>query len=364
MELAGNDVINLGIGNPDRTPPDNAVSQLQQSVTSEDAHGYQPYGGLPALRSAMAQWYRRIYGVIVDPDRQVLPLLGAKEGIFYLSMAYLDPGDQVLVPDPGYAAYARATRLAGGTPLTYDLLPEHQWLPDLTALEAMDTSRIRCMWLNYPHMPTGALASRSVLDRLVAFALERDILLCMDNPYSLVNNAKPPISLLSVPGSEHCAVELNSLSKSHHMAGWRVGMLIGPSPCIDTVLQVKSNVDSGMFRPVQEAAIAALQVDAKWRKAQDARYRSRQELVIRLLTSLGCHVAAPAAGLFVWARIPNHAQDAASFTDRLLHSHAIFLTPGSIFGQNGRQYVRASLCISEDRIEEAIHRITLSTAMT
>ena len=357
LSARGRDVINLGIGNPDLPPPPQAIQTLRHTAALPDSHGYQPYRGIPELRQAMADWYRHTYGVHLDAAEEVLPLMGSKEGIVHISLAFLNPGDQVLVPDPGYPAYASAARLAGGQPVFYNLREEHHWLPDRDELEALDTSRVRLMWVNYPHMPTGAVAGEDTFAELVAFARERRILLCHDNPYSRILNPQLPLSILQLPGAREGCLELNSLSKSFHMAGWRVGMVVGAAPYLETIIKVKSNLDSGMFLPVQQAAVEVLRMSSDWHEQQNIRYQRRRELIRQLLDTRGCTWSPDTAGLFVWGKLPDDIADAETFVDQLLYSAGIFLAPGTVFGNNGKRYIRASLCAPEERIQQAIERI-------
>jgi len=356
MNDAGLDVINLGIGSPDLPPAAEVVEQLFQSAKEPDGHGYQPYRGTSSLRLAISQWYQHVYGVVLDTDRQILPLIGSKEGIFHISMAFLNPGDKVLIPNPGYPGYAGTTSLVGAIPVSYLLNPEDDWQPDWTYLEQLDTTDVKIMWINYPHMPTGAVAKKKTFERLVKWCGERSILLCHDNPYSLILNPEYPLSLHSIPGALKVGIELNSLSKGHHMAGWRVGMLTGNSSYIDAVVQVKSNIDSGMFKGIQDAAIEALQVESSWHHAQNGIYKHRKALVQTMMDLLGTSYQTDTAGLFVWAKVPDGI-DTISFTDRILKEARVFIVPGQVFGDQGKQYVRASLCVAQERIKEAIDRI-------
>ncbi|MDP5171815.1 MAG: aminotransferase class I/II-fold pyridoxal phosphate-dependent enzyme [Bacteroidia bacterium] len=351
----GEDIINLGIGNPDMAPSDDTVKALINSAVEPHHHGYQPYKGIPALRNGFANWYLNTYGVTLDPEQEILPLIGSKEGIMHISMAFLNPGDQVLVPNPGYPTYTSVTRLVEAEPVFYALTEENGWKPDLEALAAQDLSKVKLMWINYPHMPTGTNASLADLEELVAFAQKHQILLCHDNPYSLVLN-KEPRSIFSVPGAWEVAIELNSLSKSHNMAGWRIGMVAGAQPYVDTVMRVKSNMDSGMFLPMQEAAAAALNNSYEWHRARNEEYAERKVIACQLLDTLGCSYATDQAGMFVWASTPD-GTDGFAFTDAVLDETLVFLTPGGIFGSEGNNYVRISLCTPKHRLQEALERI-------
>lgn len=356
MRRAGLDVINLGIGSPDMPPSDAVIKILSQNASDPHNHGYQSYNGIPALRSAFASWYKKYFNVVLDPESEILPLIGSKEGIMHVSMAFLDPGDEVLVPDPGYPAYAAAARLAGGVVRTYDLAEEGGWQPDIEKIEKSGADRVKIMWINYPHMPTGQRASKSLFRELVSFAARNNILLCNDNPYSFVLNDKH-LSILSVEGSREVAMELNSLSKSHNMAGWRVGMLGGAAGYISAVLKVKSNMDSGMFQPVQAAAAEALEAPDEWYKELNAVYRKRRLVAEQIMKALSCSFDPHQTGLFLWGRIPDSFADATVLTDRLLHEAGVFITPGSVFGNNGSNYIRISLCATEEILVSALGRI-------
>jgi len=353
----GHDVINLGIGDPDLPASEATVAALTQSAENQKNHGYQPYRSIPALRKAMAHWYEKVYDVKLNPDTEVLPLLGSKEGIFHIAMAFLNPGDQVLVPNPGYPAYAAVTKLVNAEPILFDLTEANGWLPDLEALRQLDTSKVKLMWLNYPNMPTGALATEADFQKIIAFARERQILIVHDNPYSLVLNEKAPISILHVPGALDCCLELNSLSKSFNMAGWRVGMVAGQAAYIDAIMAVKSNMDSGMFLPIQHAAIEALTNPESWHQERNAVYRRRRDLIYELLDVLNCHYSKEATGMFVWGRVPDEMEDVETFLDQILYEAHVFLTPGKIFGSNGERYVRISVCATEENIQKAINNI-------
>ncbi|RYZ22920.1 MAG: aminotransferase class I/II-fold pyridoxal phosphate-dependent enzyme [Chitinophagaceae bacterium] len=356
FNAAGADVINLGIGSPDGAPHPAVIAALQEVAAKPGVHAYQSYKGVAPLREAFAGWYDRCYGVPLDPATEILPLIGSKEGILHVCMTYLGAGDEALVPNPGYPTYRSAVALAGGRAVEYLLTADGGWEPDFAALERMDLSRVKLMWVNYPHMPTGKLPSEGLFEKLVAFGRRHDILICHDNPYSFILNDKPQ-SILAVPGARATAIELNSLSKSHNMAGWRVGVLCGARERIDEVLRFKSNMDSGMFLPVQLAAAAALGLDAAWQHSVNATYCDRRGYVYALLDALGCRYDAAQAGLFVWARVPGQWADGYALSDALLQAVAVFITPGGIFGSEGEGYVRVSLCSPEARLEEAVARI-------
>ncbi|RSK46597.1 pyridoxal phosphate-dependent aminotransferase [Hymenobacter perfusus] len=361
LNKAGAQIINLGIGSPDMPPHPNVIAALTAAAQQPNTHAYQGYKGVPALRQAMAGWYQRQYGVTLDADTEILPLLGSKEGIIHISMTLLEAGDEVLLPNPGYPAYRAAAHLSGATPLDYDLTEENHWLPDLDALAARDLSRVKLMWVNYPHMPTGTPPPAGFFERLVAFAAAHDILLVHDNPYSFILNTEPAQSLLAVPGARAVALELNSLSKSHNMAGWRVGLLAGRADVLQDVLRFKSNLDSGMFLPVQLAAVEALNLDESWYAELNAHYRARRELVFELLHLLGCTFTSDQVGLFVWAKVPPQYPDAYALSDEVLRAARVFLTPGGIFGSNGNGYIRLSLCQPVEVLHEALRRVRAAT---
>lgn len=342
-ELSGLPVLNLGIGNPDLPPSPATIQTLQNSVENHEAHGYQPYNGCPELRQAFAEWYNRYFSVALNSDSEILPLAGSKEGILHISLAFLNPGDNVLIPDPGYRTYSAATQLAGGNPLYYDLFEENNWLPNLEKLALSDLDRVKLMWVNYPHMPTGAKANFELFQQLINFGTKYNILICHDNPYSFILN-KEPLSLLSVTGAKETSLELNSLSKSHNMAGWRIGVVVGSAEYVSAILQVKSNMDSGQFLPVQKAAITALKNPQDWIKELNTEYANRKKIVHQILDILGCKYSNNQAGLFVWAQISNEFQNGDEFSDWLLERYRVFVTPGSVFGKNGEKYIRVSLC--------------------
>ena len=346
-------VINLGIGSPDGSPSADAVEALCATARKPGTHGYQSYVGIPELRQAMADWYAKWYGVQLDPATEIQPLMGSKEGILLLSLAFLNPGDKVLVPNPGYPTYTSSTRMCEAELVTYDLVEADGWYPDFDALEAMDLNGVKLMWVNYPNMPTGAPARMDVYEKLVDFARRHGILLVNDNPYGFVLNK--PTSIFSVPGAKECCLEMNSLSKSHNMAGWRVGMMLGDADTIQELLKVKTQMDSGMFRGIQEAAVAALKADASWYDSLNEEYAKRQAVARRIMDTLGCKYDTEAGGLYVWARVPSG--EAKDWSDRILYGAGVFLTPGFIFGSNGAHHLRISLCANVPTLEKALERI-------
>lgn len=356
MNKAGAQVINLGIGSPDLPPHPDVVAVLHEQAQQRNVHAYQGYKGIPALRAAMANWYERFYQVALQPDTEVLPLIGSKEGIMHICMTYLQEGDEALIPNPGYPTYRSAVQLSGATVREYALDEAHGWLPDLAALSAQDLSKVKLMWVNYPHMPTGTKAGADFGRQLVAFGKQHNILICHDNPYSFILNEHPE-SLLQVEGAKEVVLELNSLSKSSNMAGWRVGMLVGKAEFLNEVLRFKSNMDSGMFQPVQMAAVKALELGKEWYDELNAIYRGRRRKVFELLSLLGCTFDEQQVGMFVWAKIPADVKDGYVLTDRILQEAKVFITPGGIFGSNGNGYIRVSLCKDEVVFEEAIQRI-------
>lgn len=356
MNKAGAKVINLGIGSPDLPPHPSVIAALHEYAQRPDTHAYQGYKGIPAIRKAMADWYQRFYGVALDPEKEVLPLIGSKEGIMHICMTYLQEGDEALVPNPGYPTYRSAVNLSGATVVDYDLEEKNGWLPDLDALAKRDLSKVKLMWVNYPHMPTGARFNEEFARKLVAFAEQHNILICHDNPYSFILN-KEPQSLLQTPGAREVVLELNSLSKSSNMAGWRVGMLVGKQEWINEVLRFKSNMDSGMFQPLQMAAVKALELGAEWYAELNGIYEGRRKKVFELLELLDCTFDKNQVGLFVWAKIPATVKDGFSLTDEILQQAQVFITPGGIFGSNGNGYIRVSLCKDEKVFDEVLDRI-------
>jgi len=356
MNKVGKQVINLGIGSPDLPPHPDVIKTLQEEAAKPNTHAYQNYKGSPILRNAISKWYKRWYDVELNPDSEILPLIGSKEGIMHVCMTYINTGDVVLIPDPGYPTYKSAATIAGANVVPYTLKEENNWFPDFNELEKTDLKNVKLMFVNYPQMPTGQLSTKDMFEQLIEFAKKHNILLCHDNPYSFILN-KTPMSLLSVDGAKDVAIELNSLSKSHNMAGWRVGMLCGKKERIDEILRFKSNMDSGMFLPVQLAAAKALELEQDWHDQLNEVYSRRREKVFELLQLLGCEFDRDQAGLFVWASIPATFKDGYELSDSVLQKSSVFITPGGIFGNGGNNYVRVSLCATEEKIEEAINRI-------
>lgn len=357
LQEAGHPIINLGIGSPDLAPSSQTVEALVSTVQQEGAHGYQPYKGIAPLRKALADWYGKTYGVSLDAETEILPLMGSKEGITHISLAFLDPGNEVLIPELGYPSYRSVSEMVGAVVRTYPLQEPAEWQPDWQAMEGEDYSKVKLMWMNYPHMPTGAPASRETFEKAVAFARRHRLLLCHDNPYSLILNEKPPVSLLAVEGAMEVALELNSMSKSHNMAGWRVGWINGAGDYIDAVLKVKSNVDSGMFLGIQQAAVKALQNTQNWHDAQNRIYKARRRVAEKIVQALGCSYNPGQTGMFVWAKVSESVSSVEKLVDHLLYQVHIFLTPGFIFGQKGERYIRISLCTPQAKLEEALKRI-------
>ncbi|MFM1877333.1 MAG: hypothetical protein RLZZ241_199 [Bacteroidota bacterium] len=355
LRAQGRPIINMGIGSPDLAPDSDVLQTLVNAITDPGAHQYQSYQGLQELRETIADFYEKKFGVHLNPNSEILPLMGSKEGIMHISMAFLNPGDRVLIPDPGYPTYASVTHLVGAQPVYYPLIESKGWFPDLKAMEQNGLEGVKLMWVSYPHMPTGAQASAAQLEELVDFTRRHNILLVNDNPYSFVLGSHPK-SILDGLGDREHVMELNSLSKTFNMAGWRVGMVLGAASLITAVLKVKSNMDSGMFYGIQKGAIAALKSGPEWFESLDAIYKSRRSAVFELADLLGCTYDINAVGMFVWARLPEGSEDAEAFIDRLLYEKDLFITPGTIFGTQGSGYVRFSLCVPEPRIREAIAR--------
>ncbi len=357
LNAEGRDIISLAIGSPDMPPSPQTVERLCEVARQPDAHGYQPTMGTPELRRAMAGFYRRWYGVELDPETEILPLIGSKEGILHVTLAFVNPGEEVLVPNPGYPTYTSLSKLLGAKVVNYDLRESDGWQPDFDRLEQMDLSRVKLMWTNYPNMPTGGNARMETYERLVNFARRHSIVVVNDNPYSFILNDHP-ISLLQVPGAKECCIEFNSMSKSHNMPGWRVGQCSSNATFISWILKVKSNIDSGTFRGIQLAAAVAYDNDAEWhRQANVETYRRRRGIAEAIMTALGCTFDHSQVGMFLWGRIPDGYGDAEELTERVLHEASVFITPGFIFGSNGRRYIRISLCAKEEKLREALGRV-------
>ena len=357
MLAAGKPVINMGIGSPDLPTHPKVIAALQDSISHPKVHQYQSYQGIPELRKAIADFYKKHYQVNAEPNSEILPLMGSKEGIMHISLAFLNPGDKVLIPNPGYPTYESVTRLVEAVPVFYNLNPSNQWQPDLNALDQMDLSGVKLMWVNYPHMPTGASAQRETFEQLIPWAKKKGILLINDNPYSFVLTDRPQ-SMLSVPGAMEVGMELNSLSKSFNMAGWRVGMVLGNAANIGSVLKVKSNMDSGMFLGIQMGAIAALNAKDSWFQQLNDVYSQRRKLVFKLADLLNTDYDIHSCGLFVWAKLRDPSKSAVELIEEILQKHHVFITPGSIFGTQGEGYIRFSLCVKAEQISKAIERIS------
>lgn len=356
MNVQGKDVINLGIGSPDLPPSEETMRTLCEQTVRPDVHGYQPYTGIPELRKGFADWYKKWYNVELDPVTEIQPLIGSKEGILHVTLAFVNVGDAVLVPNPGYPTYTSLSTLLGAEVLHYDLKEENSWLPDFDQLEKMDLSKVKLMWTNYPNMPTGANASMELYEKLVAFARRHNLVIVNDNPYSFILN-EHPLSILSVPGAKDCCIEFNSMSKSHNMPGWRIAMLASNAQFVQWVLKVKSNIDSGMFRPMQLAAAKALQNEASWYIEMNSVYRKRRHLAGEIMHALGCCFDEKQVGMFLWGKVPDHCKNVEELTERVLHEANVFITPGFIFGSNGNRYIRLSLCCNEGMLEKALDRI-------
>lgn len=356
LNKQGLDIISLGIGGPDLPPHKKVIDTLCAVAKKNDTHGYQPYVGLPELRKAYSDWYYRWYGVQLDSEYEIQPLIGSKEGILHTTLAFVNPGDGVLVPNPGYPTYTSVSKLAEAKIYTYNLTEENGWYPNFDELENLPLDEIKLMWVNYPNMPTGAPASVELFEQLVDFGKKHNIVIVNDNPYSFILNDKP-ISILSVEGAKNIAIEMNSLSKSHNMAGWRMGMLASNRQFIEWILKVKSNIDSGQFKPSMEAAVEALGCDKEWYEILNKVYAERRKIAERIMEALGCEFDTSQKGLFLWGKIPQTAESSEKFADKILYGARVFLTPGFIFGSNGERYIRISLCAKEDKMEEALSRI-------
>lgn len=357
LEAAGKRIVNLGIGSPDLAPSPSTIEAAINSIKNPKSHGYAPYRSSPELRRAMAGWYQDTFQVSLDPDKEVLPLLGSKEAILYLTLAFTNPGDEVLIPDPGYPAYTSASIIAGAKVRPYDLSEEEGWLPDLKALRRQDLKFCKIMWVNYPHMPTGTPGTKKLFEELVAFAKEKGIMLVNDNPYSLVLNREAPLSILQFDSKKDSCIEINSLSKAFNMAGWRVGLLAGSKEVVDAVVEVKSQVDTGMFTAVQWGAIAAIGNTQAWHEERNGVYQRRQVIAGQIFDVLGFDWKKNQVGMFIWARVSDEIVDIQAYLDRILYEAGVFLTPGFIFGKNGSRYVRSSLCANEEALTEALERV-------
>lgn len=356
MNAEGKNVISLGIGSPDMPPSQQVIDTLCKAAQDPDGHGYQLHVGIPELRQGFADWYRKWYDVELDPKTEVQPLIGSKEGILHVTLAFVNPGEQVLVPNPGYPTYTSLSKILGAEVVNYNLREENGWMPDFDELEQMDLSRVKLMWTNYPNMPTGANATKEVYERLVDFARRKGIVVVNDNPYSFILNDHP-LSILSVPGAKECCIELNSMSKAHNMPGWRLGMIASNAQFIQWILKVMSNIESGIFRAMQLAAATALEAERDWYEGNNRNYRSRRRLAGEIMHALGCTYDERQVGMFLWGRIPDSCKDVEELTERVLHQARVFITPGFIFGSNGARYIRISLCCKDDRLEEALRRI-------
>ena len=356
LNKRGKNIINMGIGNPDLSPPENVRNALEKATKDNGSHKYQPYKGINQLRMSISDFYKKNYNVSLDSDKNILPLIGSKEGIMHISLAFLNKGDKVLIPNPGYPSYQSITKLVGAEPIFYPLLEKNNWLPDLDALKLLVSDNMKLMWINYPNMPTGKNSNIEFFKKIYDFAVSNNILVVNDNPYSFILNDNP-LSFLSVDSSfDHC-LELNSLSKSHNMAGWRVGMVVGSKNNIDTILRVKSNIDSGMYYAIQKGAIEALCLNSSWYKSMNKIYRKRREIVYKICDKLKLKYDKNSSGMFVWAKIKSSDITSMQFVDNLLYNKEIFITPGSIFGTNGEGYVRLSLCLSKDKLNEALNKL-------
>lgn len=356
MNAEGKEIINLGIGSPDLLPPIEVVDKLREAATSEKANMYQSYKGLPALREGFSNHYKKMLEVDIDAHSEVLPLIGSKEGIMHIAMSFLNEGDYVLVPNPGYPSYKVTTELAGATPIFYNLREEGGWLPNLEQIEKLDLARVKIMWINYPNMPTGATITLEKLAPVVRFCKKHNILLCHDNPYNFILNDKP-YSIFNIDGAKDCCLELYSLSKCFNMSGWRVGALIGGKEYVDVVMRFKSNMDSGMYKPIQEAATMALSLDQSWFDSLNSVYKKRRECVYQIFDLLNCTYSSDGAGLFVWAKAPDYIVDVPKWVDDILYEANVFVTPGFIFGSNGENYLRIALCSPIEELQMAKRRI-------
>lgn len=357
LNAEGYDIVSLGIGGPDRPPHPDVIETLCEYARRPDTHAYQISTGIPRLRENFARWYRRYYGVELNPATEILPLIGSKEGVMHVSLTFLNPGDGVLVPNPGYPTYTSASRIAGAEIYPYDLREENGWEPDFDALEKLPLEKIKVMWVNYPHMPTGTPANRRLFEKIIDFGRRHNILIVHDNPYSFILNNGEHLSILQVDGAKDVAIEFNSLSKSHNMSGWRIGMVAGSEEFIGWIRKIKSNVDSGQFRPVMEAAACGLLLDDDWYEDVNREYRERRKIAEEIMTELGCSFDPNQVGLFLWGRIPDSEKNGEAVADRLLYEYGIFIAPGFIFGSNGDRYIRISICATKENLQKALARI-------
>ena len=357
MNAQGMNVINLGVGSPDLAPSKETLDELHSESLKNDANGYQPYVGIPEFRKAYSKWYKKWYGVDLNPDNEIQPLIGSKEGILHITMAFVNPGDKVLVPNPGYPTYSSVSKLAEAELICYDLTEENDWMPDFESIEKNDLSGVKLMWVNYPNMPTGKNSSEELFEKLIAFGKKHNIVIVNDNPYSFILNDKP-LSILSLPGAKDICIELNSMSKSHNMPGWRIGVACANKEFITWILRVKSNIDSGMYKPLQKAAVKALENSEEWHKANNDVYRKRRDNAEKIMNLIGCTFDKEQTGLFLWGKINDKYKDVEELTENILHNAKVFITPGKIFGSNGDRYVRISLCAPEEKLDEAYNRIS------
>ena len=356
MNAQGKNVISLGIGSPDLPPSEETIETLCTHAHQANEHGYQPHVGIPELRQGFADWYKKWYGVELDPKSEIQPLIGSKEGILHISLAFLNPGDGVLIPNPGYPTYSSVSKLVDAKLIYYDLLEDKGWQPDFDALEQMDLSGVKMMWTNYPNMPTGGNATPELYERIVDFGRRHGILICNDNPYSFILN-EHPLSILAIPGAKEICIELNSMSKAHNMPGWRMAMLASNAQFVQWVLKVNSNIESGQFKPMQYAAAKALQADKSWYDGMNRVYRSRRDLAGQIMEALGCTYDEQQVGMFLWGRIPDSAESAEAIANKVLYEARVFLTPGFIFGSRGERYIRISLCCKNEALQEALNRV-------
>lgn len=357
LNAEGKDIISLGIGSPDMPPSPQTIEALTEDARDNTAHGYQSYIGIPELRQAFATFYKKNFGVELNPANEIQPLMGSKEGVMHISLAFLNKGDEVLVPNPGYPTYSSVSNIVEAKIINYDLDENNGWQPDFEKLESMDLSRVKLMWVNYPNMPTGARATKELFEKLVDFGRRHNIIIVNDNPYSFILN-KEKLSILSIPGAKDICIELNSLSKSHNMPGWRMAMVASNPQFIEWILRIKSNMDSGMFRPMQKAAVAAMSNDDEWHEKHNIElYAKRRALAEEIMTTLGCSFDKDQVGMFLWGKIPSKYESSAELADRVLYDARVFITPGFIFGSNGEKYVRISLCSKEENLQKALDRI-------